>query len=98
MPDVGHRWRPASHHHPSPPRAWSLTGLASLPGSAAGTTAFAVSSTGLKVALLVVLSANFNTFVSNFLLFMIVWFAPWAAIYIIDYLAFSARPARKEEL
>ncbi|WP_194852756.1 cytosine permease [Nocardia sp. SYP-A9097] len=34
---------------------------------------------------IVVFSADFNTFVSNFLLFMIVWFAPWAAIFVIDY-------------
>ncbi|MGW4243979.1 purine-cytosine permease family protein [Nocardia sp. NPDC004722] len=38
------------------------------------------------IGAIVVFSANFNTFVSNFLLFMIVWFAPWAAIYIVDYL------------
>lgn len=38
------------------------------------------------VGLLVVLSGSFMAFVSNFLLFMIVWFAPWAAIFVTDYL------------
>jgi purine-cytosine permease-like protein len=38
------------------------------------------------VGLLVVLSGSFNAFLGNFLLFMIVWFAPWAGIFIVDYL------------
>jgi purine-cytosine permease-like protein len=37
------------------------------------------------VGLLVVLSGSFSAFVGNFLLFMIVWFAPWAAIFVVDY-------------
>jgi len=37
-------------------------------------------------ALAVILSGSFNAFLSDFLLFMIVWFAPWTAIYCIDYL------------
>jgi NCS1 family nucleobase:cation symporter-1 len=36
--------------------------------------------------IVVVFSGSFNTFLSNFLLFMIVWFAPWTAILIVDYL------------
>lgn len=32
----------------------------------------------------VVLSGSFYQFVSNFLLFMIVWFAPWAAVFLTD--------------
>lgn len=38
------------------------------------------------VGLLVVLSGSFNAFLGNFLLFMIVWFAPWAGVFIVDYL------------
>lgn len=34
----------------------------------------------------IIFSSSFNTYVSDFLLFMIVWFAPWCAITIIDYL------------
>ena len=37
------------------------------------------------VGLMVVLSGSFSAFVGNFLLFMIVWFAPWAAIFVVDY-------------
>lgn len=37
------------------------------------------------VGLLVVMSGSFSTFVGNFLLFMIVWFAPWAAVFVVDY-------------
>lgn len=44
----------------------------------------AVLATGL--ATLIVFADSFNTFLSTFLLFMIIWFAPWAAIYGIDYL------------
>jgi NCS1 family nucleobase:cation symporter-1 len=32
-----------------------------------------------------VFSSGFNTFVTDFLLFMLVWIAPWVAIYITDY-------------
>jgi nucleobase:cation symporter-1, NCS1 family len=38
------------------------------------------------VGLLVVLSGSFMTFVSNFLLFMIVWVAPWAGVFVTDHL------------
>jgi purine-cytosine permease-like protein len=38
------------------------------------------------VTLSVVLYGTFNTYLSDFLLFMIVWFAPWATIYCADYL------------
>ena len=37
------------------------------------------------VTLAVVFSGDFNTYLSNFLLFMIVWFAPWTAIFVVDY-------------
>jgi nucleobase:cation symporter-1, NCS1 family len=37
------------------------------------------------VGLAVVLSDSFSAFVSNFLLLMIVWFAPWAAVFVVDY-------------
>ena len=37
------------------------------------------------VGVLVVLSGSFSAFVGNFLLFMIVWFAPWAGIFVLDY-------------
>ena len=40
---------------------------------AGGLTAFAVFSTG------------FNTFVSDFVLFILIWLAPWVAIYLTDY-------------
>ncbi|MFA3839523.1 purine-cytosine permease family protein [Streptomyces aureus] len=35
---------------------------------------------------LVIFSASFNSFVTDFLLFMIVWFAPWAGIFLVDWL------------
>ena len=38
------------------------------------------------ITLAIVLSGSFNTYLSDFLLFMIVWFAPWVAIYCVDYL------------
>lgn len=38
------------------------------------------------ITLAIVLSGSFNTYLSDFLLFMIVWFAPWTAIYCIDFL------------
>jgi purine-cytosine permease-like protein len=38
------------------------------------------------VGLVVVFSGDFSTIVSNFLLFMIVWFAPWAAVFVVDHL------------
>jgi NCS1 family nucleobase:cation symporter-1 len=38
------------------------------------------------ITLAVVLSGSFNTYLSDFLLFMIVWFAPWTAIYCLDHL------------
>lgn len=34
----------------------------------------------------VIFSSSFNAFVGNFLQFMIVWFAPWCAIFVIDFL------------
>jgi NCS1 family nucleobase:cation symporter-1 len=40
---------------------------------AAGLTAFAIFSSG------------FNTFITDFLLFMLIWIAPWVAIYLVDY-------------
>lgn len=43
------------------------------------------------ITLAVVLSGSFNTYLSDFLLFMIVWFSPWAAIYCIDYLLRGGR-------
>ncbi|AFA75970.1 putative permease, nucleobase cation symporter-1 family (NCS1) [Gordonia polyisoprenivorans VH2] len=36
------------------------------------------------VGLAVVFAGDFYTFVSNFLLFMIVWFAPWSAVFLVD--------------
>ncbi len=38
------------------------------------------------LGLVVVFSGDFTTILSNFLLFMIVWFAPWAAIFVVDFL------------
>jgi nucleobase:cation symporter-1, NCS1 family len=38
------------------------------------------------VSVAVVLSGDFSTIVSDFLLFMIVWFAPWAAVFVVDHL------------
>jgi NCS1 family nucleobase:cation symporter-1 len=32
-----------------------------------------------------VFSAGFNTFIQDFVLFMIIWIAPWVAIYLIDF-------------
>lgn len=32
-----------------------------------------------------VFSSSFNTFITDFLLFMIVWIAPWVAIYLVDW-------------
>ena len=32
-----------------------------------------------------VFSASFNTFITDFLLFMIIWIAPWVAIYLVDW-------------
>ncbi|MCX4096995.1 purine-cytosine permease family protein [Nocardia sp. alder85J] len=39
----------------------------------------------LVLAGIVLSSNNFNQALSNFLLFMIVWFAPWSAILMVDY-------------
>jgi nucleobase:cation symporter-1, NCS1 family len=44
----------------------------------------AVIATALAAA--IVYSSSFNTIVTAFLLFMIIWFAPWAAIYAVDFL------------
>jgi purine-cytosine permease-like protein len=41
--------------------------------------------------LVVAYSGDFTTLLGNFLLFMVVWFAPWAAIFIVDYLLRSGR-------
>jgi NCS1 family nucleobase:cation symporter-1 len=32
-----------------------------------------------------VFSSGFNTFVTDFVLFMLIWIAPWVAIYLVDY-------------
>lgn len=32
-----------------------------------------------------VFDSSFNTFVTNFVLFMLIWLAPWVAIYLVDY-------------
>jgi purine-cytosine permease-like protein len=40
---------------------------------------------------LVVLSGSFMAFVSNFLLFMIVWLAPWAGVFVVDHLLRKGR-------
>jgi purine-cytosine permease-like protein len=32
-----------------------------------------------------VFSSSFNTFITDFLLFMIIWIAPWVAIYLVDW-------------
>jgi purine-cytosine permease-like protein len=37
------------------------------------------------VGAIVVFSSSFNTVLSNFLLFMNVWLAPWTAVFILDY-------------
>ncbi len=37
------------------------------------------------VALAIALSGSFNSVLSDFLLFMLVWFTPWVAIYTIDF-------------
>jgi purine-cytosine permease-like protein len=45
----------------------------------------------IVLGMIVVFSGNFNTFLSDFLLFMIVWFAPWSAIFVTDYLVRRGR-------
>lgn len=42
----------------------------------------------------VVLSGSFYQFVSNFLLFMIIWFAPWAGVFVTDLVMRRARYPR----
>jgi NCS1 family nucleobase:cation symporter-1 len=37
------------------------------------------------IALVVIFSGDINTYLSNFLLFMIIWFGPWSAIFAVDY-------------
>lgn len=37
------------------------------------------------LTLVVIFSGNVNTYLSNFLLFMLIWFAPWTAIFAVDY-------------
>ncbi|HEX5193158.1 MAG TPA: hypothetical protein VFW09_10170 [Solirubrobacteraceae bacterium] len=32
-----------------------------------------------------VFSTGFNTFITDFLLFMLIWIAPWVSIYLTDY-------------
>ncbi|MGU3438197.1 purine-cytosine permease family protein [Actinomycetes bacterium M1A6_2h] len=43
------------------------------------------------VAIVVTFSGDFNTLLGNFLIFMIVWFAPWAAIVVVDYFLRAGR-------
>jgi nucleobase:cation symporter-1, NCS1 family len=43
------------------------------------------------IGLAVVYSGDFNALLGNFLLFMIIWFAPWAAIFVVDYLLRGGR-------
>ncbi|WP_433278300.1 purine-cytosine permease family protein [Pseudonocardia xinjiangensis] len=43
------------------------------------------------VTLAVVFSGDFSRILSDFLLFMIVWFAPWAAVFVVDYLLRDGR-------
>ncbi|POM26153.1 Permease for cytosine/purines, uracil, thiamine, allantoin [Actinomadura rubteroloni] len=43
------------------------------------------------IGLAVVYSGDFNTVLSDFLLFMIIWFAPWAAIFVTDLVLRRAR-------
>lgn len=45
----------------------------------------------------VVLSGSFSQFVSNFLLFMIVWFAPWAGVFLTDLILRRGRYPRASE-
>lgn len=45
----------------------------------------------------VVLSGGFYQFVSNFLLFMIIWFAPWAGVFLVDLVLRRARYPRASE-
>ncbi|MCV7424535.1 cytosine permease [Mycobacterium yunnanensis] len=45
----------------------------------------------------VVLSGGFYQFVSNFLLFMIIWFAPWAGVFLADLALRRARYPRASE-
>ncbi|MGE0776881.1 purine-cytosine permease family protein [Mycolicibacterium sp.] len=46
------------------------------------------------VGAMVVLSGSFYQFVSNFLLFMIVWFAPWAGVFLADFVLRRGRYPR----
>lgn len=46
------------------------------------------------VGAVVVLSGSFYQFVSNFLLFMIVWFAPWAGVFLADFVLRRGRYPR----
>ncbi len=39
----------------------------------------------LGVTTMIIFASSFDGFLTNFLLFMIVWFAPWTAIFLIDY-------------
>ncbi|WP_020112872.1 purine-cytosine permease family protein [Rhodococcus sp. 114MFTsu3.1] len=43
------------------------------------------------IAIVVTFSGDFNALLGNFLLLMIVWFAPWAAIMVADYFLRSGR-------
>lgn len=49
------------------------------------------------VGAVVVLSGSFYQFVSNFLLFMIIWFAPWAGVFVTDLMMRRARYPRASE-
>jgi purine-cytosine permease-like protein len=40
----------------------------------------------LGVTTMIIFANSFNGFLANFLLFMIVWFAPWTAIFLVDYM------------
>lgn len=46
----------------------------------------------------VVLSGSFYQFVSTFLLFMIVWFAPWAGVFLVDLMLRRGRYPRASEV
>ncbi|CAN5508040.1 cytosine permease [soil metagenome] len=46
----------------------------------------------------VVLSGSFYQFVSTFLLFMIVWFAPWAGVFLVDLVLRRGRYPRASEV
>jgi len=37
------------------------------------------------ITAVVIFSASFNTFLTDFLLFMIIWIAPWVGIFLVDY-------------